>query len=141
MTIKRHIAGLLLICFSAFLGHNLVPHHHHSEIYTSPISTDCPFEHGDHQGHDPDGDKQSNTHKAEHPTHCHAFNDVVFKKYNAPVNRPWSGQVQPLLASSPCKDLEDPSEELTSLFTLLKLPCSSHTDIGTRALRAPPAFA
>ncbi len=54
MTIKRYIAGLLLICFSAFLGHNLVPHHHHSEVFHSPIATDCPFEHGDHQGHDHD---------------------------------------------------------------------------------------
>jgi len=63
MRVNRYIAGLLLICFSAFLGHNLVPHHHHSEVFNSPIATDCPIEHKDHQGHNPDNDANRDTEK------------------------------------------------------------------------------
>ena len=139
MTIKRYIAGLLLICFSAFLGHNLVPHHHHSEVFHSPIATDCPFEHGDHQGHDHDNDADTNS--EEHPSHCHAFNDVVFQKYNAPVIKFWTDQTQVTPVSSQTFVPEAPLVITSKLFTFLKLPCRSHTDIGTRALRGPPALA
>jgi len=133
------MAGLLLFCFSVFLGHNLVPHHHHSEVFHSPIATDCPFEHGDHQGHDHDSDTDADTN--EHPTHCHAFNDVVFEKYNAPVIKAWTSSLQVIFVSGQTLLPDVPSDLSSGPFIFLKLPCSSHTDIGTRALRAPPAFA
>ena len=139
MNIKRYIAGLLIFCFSVFLGHNLVPHHHHSEVFHSPIASDCPFEHGDHQGHDHDSDTDADA--DEHPTHCHAFNDVVFEKYNAPVIKAWTSPVQVILVSGQTLVPEVPLDLASSPFIFLKLPCSSNTDIGTRALRAPPAFA
>lgn len=139
MTIKRYIAGLLLICFSAFLGHNLVPHHHHSEVFYSPIATDCPYEHGDHQGHDHESD--ADTDAENHPIHCHAFNDVVFEKYNAPLIKSWTSQTLVALFSNHTIVPEAPLVIASKLFTFLKLPCSSHTEIGTRALRAPPALA
>ncbi len=137
MNIKRYIAGLLLVCFSVFLGHNLVPHHHHSEVFNSPIATDCPFEHGDQHGHDHDSDAETN----EHPTHCHAFNDVIFEKYNSPVVKPWSSQVPIKLVSSQTIIPKLPLDLVSSQYIILKIPCSSYTDIGTRALRrGPPAF-
>ncbi len=136
MKVKGYIASLLLLCFSAFLGHNLVPHHHHSEVFRSPIATDCPFEHGDQHRHDHDSDAETN----EHPTHCHAFNDVIFEKYNSPVVKPWSSQVQIKLVSSQTIVPELPLDLISSPCIFLKLPCSSRTDIGTRALRGPPAF-
>jgi len=126
------------LCFSAFLGHNLVPHHHHTEVYHSPIATDCPFEHGDHQGHDHDSDADADA--EEHPIHCHAFNDVVFEKYNASINNPSTGQVLAMVVSQQTLALEEPLILTSSQFILLKLPCKSHTDLGTRALRAPPFF-
>ena len=127
---------MLLVCFSVFLGHNLVPHHHHSEVLNNPISTDCPIEHGDQHGHDHDSDAEAN----KLPTHCHAFNDVVFKKYNSPIVKPWSNQVLVKLVSSQTIVPEVPLDLVSSQYIFLKLPCSSHTDIGTRALRGPPAF-
>ena len=127
---------MLLVCFSVFLGHNLVPHHHHSEVFNSPIATDCPIEHGDQHGHDHNSDAEAN----EHPTHCHAFNDVVFEKYNSPIVKPWSNQVLVKLVSSQTIVPEVPLDLVSSQYIFLKLPCSSHTDIGTRALRGPPAF-
>jgi len=138
MNIKRYIAGLLLVCFSVFLGHNLVPHHHHSEVFPSPVATDCPFEHGDHLGHDQNSDADINP--DEHPAHCHAFNDVVFEKYSAPLIKPLYGFKQIILLS--CHTMvPEVAVGLTSSPNInLKLPCRSHTDIGTRALRAPPAF-
>ena len=136
MNIKRYIAGLLLVCFSVFLGHNLVPHHHHSEVFNSPIVTDCPIEHGDQHGHDHDSDAEAN----EHPTHCHAFNDVVFEKYNTPLRKPWGSQVQSMLVSGQTIVPELPLDLVSSQYIILKLLCSSHTDIGTRALRGPPAI-
>ena len=136
MTIKRYIAGLLLICFSAFLGHNLVPHHHHSEVFHSPIATDCPFEHGDHQGHDNDADPDSE----EHPIHCHAFNGVVFEKYTAPVIKPWTCQSPVAFVSSHPFVPEAPLVITSNLFTFLKPPGSSPADLGTRTLRGPPSY-
>lgn len=136
MNIKRYIAGLLLVCFSVFLGHNLVPHHHHSEVLNNPISTDCPIEHEDQHGHDHDSDAEAN----EHPTHCHAFNDVVFEKYNSSIVKPWSNQVLAILVSSQTIAPEVPLDLVSSQYIILKLPCSFRTDIGTRALRGPPAF-
>ena len=138
MNHNRYITGLILLCFSAFLGHNLVPHHHHTEVYHSPIATDCPFEHGDHQGHDHDSDADADA--EEHPIHCHAFNDVVFEKYNASINNPSTGQVLAMVVSQQTLALEEPLILTSSQFILLKLPCKSHTDLGTRALRAPPSF-
>ena len=127
---------MLLVCFSVFLGHNLVPHHHHSEAFNSPIATDCPIEHEDQHGHDHDSDAETN----EHPTHCHAFNDVVFEKYNSPIVKPWSNQVLVKLVSGQTIVPELPLDLVSSQYIFLNLLCSSHTDIGTRALRGPPAF-
>ena len=139
MKIKRHIAGLLLICFSAFLGHNLVPHHHHSEASINPIATACPVEHSDHQGHDHDID--ADTEAEEHPTHCHAFNDVVFVKYKVAINNPGTSQLLSMVVSRQAIALKEPLMFSSSLYILLKLPCKSHADLGTRALRGPPVFA
>jgi len=138
MNIKRYIAGLLLVCFSVFLGHNLVPHHHHSEVLNNPISTDCPIEHGDRQGHNHESDADVDA--DEHPIHCHAFNDVVFEKYTSSVVKPWSSQVQIMLVFGQKNVPEAPLDLAASQYIILKLPCSSHTHIGTRALRGPPAF-
>ena len=139
MKIKRHIAGLLIICFSAFLGHNLVPHHHHSEVSLRPIATACPVEHGDHQGLDHDSD--ADTKAGEHHIHCHAFNDVVFVKYKVPINNPATGQLLSMVVSGQAIALEELLMLTSSLYILLNLPGKSHTDLGTRALRGPPVFA
>ena len=135
MTFKKYIAGLLLICFSVFLGHNLVPHHHHSEVFHTPISSACPIEHGDTHEHDHDADSN------EHPTHCHAFNDVVFQKYNAPALRPNAGTVQSMMVPGQTKLLEEEQHASTHIFAFLKLPCKKAIYLGSRDLRAPPVFA
>lgn len=139
MKLKKHIAYLLLICFSAFLGHNLVPHHHHSEIYQSPIATDCPFEHGDHLGHAHHHDKS--TTPQEHTVHCHAFNDVVFEKYNAPTLRPWAASIQVMIIPGLFELPEDEQARSLHTFVVLKLPCKSAVLLGSSDLRAPPFFA
>lgn len=138
MKVHRYIASLLLICFSAFLGHNLVPHQHHSAVL-SPIASDCPFEHEDQHGHDHDTDATSDA--DEHATHCHAFNDVVFEKYNSPVNKSGMGPVLAMEVSGQLLVPEAPLALTSDLFTILKPPGRSLTDMGTRALRGPPAFA
>ena len=134
MTIKRHIAGLLLICFSAFLGHNLVPHHHHSELYHSPLTTDCPFEHGETQKNEHNHDSE------EHPTHCHAFNDVVFEKYSVPLLRPWAGSSLALIVPGQSKLPEVKQAYTPYTFIALKLPCKTAAYLGSRNLRAPPVL-
>jgi hypothetical protein len=139
MNANRYIAALLICCFSAFLGHNLVPHHHHSEVYHSPIATHCPFEHGDHQGHDHDADAESNTDKP--PTHCHAFNDVVFKKHSAPVIRPWTGISQAMMVPGQTRLPEQEQDLSTYTSAVIKLPCKTADYLGSRGLRAPPVFA
>ena len=141
MKAYRYIAALLLICFSAFLGHNLVPHQHHSEAFQSPLTSNCPYEHGDQHGHNHDGDTDTDTNEEELPVHCHAFNDVVFVKYQVHLNKPGSGQVLAMVVPGQILVPDVPALLTSSPFRLLKLACRSHTDVGTRALRAPPAFA
>lgn len=133
MNIHRHIAGLLLFCFSAFLGHNLVPHHHFAEDFQSSMATACPLDHGDHQGHDRNSE--------EHPTHCHAFNDVVFEKYNAYASNARTSQVQIVFNTGQAWVPEVPGVLALNQSTHLILPFKSCFVLGTRALRAPPLFA
>ncbi len=130
MNINRYLAGLLLLCFSVFLGHNLVPHHHHSEVSLSPIATACPSEHSD-----------IDAEAEEHPIHCHAFNDVLFVKYKVTINNPSTGQLLSMVVSGQAIALGEPLMLTSSLYILLKLPCKSHADLGTRTLRGPPSFA
>ena len=141
MKVNRYIAILLLICFSAFLGHNLVPHHHHSETLQSPIATDCPVEHADQ--HCCDQDAEAEDHKADHqaghhPSHCHAFNDVVFEKYHTQLVKPLSGFTL-VFAVSHADLIPDPQVNSNFYrFNGLKFPIKTIELYGSRGLRGPP---
>jgi len=140
MQVNRYIAWLLLMCFSAFLGHNLVPHHHHSEAYLNPIATDCPVQHNDHHDSDQEGDAKDH-HSDQHPTHCHAFNDVAFEKQQAKVLTPKIGQTRIAIASAPD---QVPDTRLTQVFYKYdrqKFPLRIIELYGSRNLRGPPQMA
>ena len=140
MKIYRYIAILLLVCFSAFLGHNLVPHHHHSETLLSPLATDCPVEHGDHHCCDQEADGED--HHPDHPpSHCHAFNDVVFEKYNTQLVKPVSACA--LIWAAIYTDLVplSPAASEFSCFKGLKIPIKTIDLYGSRGLRGPPLAA
>jgi hypothetical protein len=137
MKVNRYIAAILLFCFSAFLGHSLVPHPHHS-VVDSPLASDCPFEHSDQHRHDQDSDADQDA--EENPTHCHAFNDVVFERYNAPVIKTWTNHVLVLMLSRQTSLPDTPVVDNSRPYSRLSLACRSLTDEGTRALRAPPSF-
>ena len=112
MNVNRYMAGMLLLCFSVFLGHNLVPHHHHSGVFPNPITSACPHEHGDHQGHDHDSD--ADTKADQHPIHCHAFNDVVFEKTSVAIYNPGSIQVLAMLVTEQALVQEEPPRSATA---------------------------
>jgi hypothetical protein len=140
MKVYRYIALLLLFCFSAFLGHNLVPHHHHAEASLNPIASDCPIEHKDHHSHDHDEDGE-NRPADEHPTHCHAFNDVVFEKYNAPVVNSLSGYTL-VMAASYTDLIPDPLIKIDFYRSQhLKFPLKTIELYSSRGLRGPPSVA
>ena len=138
MNVHRKIAILLLICFSAFLGHNLVPHHHLSEDLFNPFAASCPIDHGDHRGngHYPD----SETTKDQQPTHCHAFNDVVFEKFNSSIYSPKSIRIQDMAEPEQLCDPDILQLLPTSTYTYPELVRSSRAGRGIRALRAPPSL-
>lgn len=117
MNIHRIIANLLLICFSAFLGHNLVPHQHFSE----DLGDSC-------------------TAKDQHLPHCHAFNDVEFEKFNRTIYNPQSSQIQDMAESGQVGNPEELLPSPNSLYTFLEPACSSRAVRGTHDLRAPPSF-
>ena len=125
---KRYISFLLISCFSVFLGHNLVPHHHHAEIVAIAINEPCPIDHDDH--HDSD----------DHPIHCHAFNSLDFVKYShsdliQPI-RPLSAFVVP----DPKLQLE-PDVTLEFQWYICKIVPDKSIDIhGANSLRAPPSY-
>lgn len=138
MTFKRYIAGLLLFCFSVFLGHNLIPHHHHSEVFLGPIASECPFEHGDtHEHNHTDCDQ----HAGEHPTHCHAFNDVVFQKHSVPSIRPWAGNLTAMMVPGQAVLHQAEQPGTPYVYALHKPPFITTVYPGSEDLRAPPALA
>lgn len=129
MQIKRHIARLLFLCFAVYLGHNLIPHHHHSEVPASMDACACPC---DHQNH---GEGHSSC------TPCHAFNDIDFVKYShAGIPDPVHVYTDLLISDSASNP--DPLKEagLSQLY-FLKLPILSALCSGPPSLRAPPPVA
>ena len=140
MKANRYIAILLLFCFSAFLGHNLVPHHHHAEALLNPIARDCPIEHEDHHSHNHDADGVDH-HADKQPTHCHAFNDVVFKKYNTQVVRLLSGYALVMTVSHTDLTQDPPVKNDFYRYNFLKLPLKTIKLYGSRDLRGPPLAA
>ena len=130
MKVKRRISLLLFICFSVFLGHNLVPHHHHAEVVSVPVSCECPVEHGDHNEDDQG--------PGDHPMHCHAFNDVVFYKYNTHKIQPQAREISTLIALIHRSLPEPPDLTGFSSYISIKIPDKSFEYFGARSLRAPP---
>lgn len=137
MKAYRHIAILLLFSFSAFLGHNLVPHHHHAEAFLNPIATDCPVEHSDHHSCDQEAE-ENDPHSNDHPTHCHAFNDVVFEKYSTQHIKPLSGQIHLMTLAQTDLLTDPPVIRSFYFFNGLKFPLSTIERYGSHKLRGPP---
>ena len=133
MTIHRYISIFLTLCFSVFLGHNLIPHHHHSEQVNVPVSSKCPVDHGDTHEHHHDADHE--------PLHCHAFNDVVFDKYNSSQVRKISQLVVKLSTRAFPALLTSLATEVSSRNVQIRVPHKSSYYFGARSLRAPPVVA
>lgn len=125
---KNHIGQLLLLCFSVFLGHNLVPHHHHSELIMTHPGESCPIEHEDHQT------------SADQPAHCHAFNEVAFNKVESSGIQEDTRRIITHAIAFISADLHITEASKTLLDIPLKstLPLTSWG--GTSAARAPPQF-
>jgi len=140
MKASRYIALLLLICFSGFLGHNLVPHHHHTEAFLNPISTDCPIQHEDHHSFD-QGTESDKQHSEDHPAHCHAFNDVVFEKYHIQALKPVPGHALVMTVSHTDLVPDTPAKHEFYRHNGLKFPLKSIELYGSRDLRGPPSAA
>jgi len=83
---KQHIALLLLLAFFAYLGHAMVPHHHHDGVLRHTEDSNCTHSH-DHDDDASHGDATSHDHEEEAPLHCHAFNNLVFEKYQSGVQK------------------------------------------------------
>ena len=125
-TEQPHIARLLFLCFSAFLAHNLVPHHHHAELVIIRPGESCPIEHKDQ--HKP----------GDHPSHCHAFNELAFSKPDVSDIDPESRKIQLHPASVNIHtDSEVPLQPLTLCFSEERADQSGH-DRGIVSPRAPP---
>lgn len=139
MNANRNIAAFLIICFSAFLGHNLVPHHHHSRVFHTPVVSDCSYKHGDHHGHEQDGVNEPDTEKQSR--HCHAFNDVVFPKYSAPSLPPGTFSLPAMMVPGHSYLPEGDQHLSPYPCFVLKAPHIPMVFLGSRSLRAPPVFA
>ena len=119
---------LLLISFSVFLGHNLVPHHHHIEAINVSIDSDCPIEHEDHQGTD------------DHPFHCHAFNSVTFVNYSHSEIQQPVRVISTFTVPALKIQFESPTAFESQRFICLKIPDKSTGYFGAISLRAPPLY-
>ncbi len=133
MKTHKYISIFLTLCFSVFLGHNLIPHHHHSEQVIVPVSTECPVDHGDTEKHHHDADHD--------PLHCHAFNDVVFDKYNSTQLRGVSTHIHALAIPSIFAAVAPMPTEILSVYFQFKIPDKPSDYFGDRSLRGPPLVA
>ncbi|MEN8156168.1 MAG: hypothetical protein ABFS10_04405 [Bacteroidota bacterium] len=138
MRVKNQIAIILLISFSILIGHNLVPHHHHAEVLTTPQSDSCPIDHHDHHDHDDDDDDDNGDTGTKH---CHAFNNIDFVKYNhTEVSIPEKASVNLIIDHS--TTLPDPHADLVSAQQIcLKLPIRPAPFLNLHFMRAPPSMA
>lgn len=126
MNLKRLISLLLFICFSIYLGHNLIPHHHHAEVAGHPRGGDCPVDHKDHCN--PQG----------HPLHCHAFNNLDFVKYDQSVIKQPVKLLSELLTPLSPGTVDEPDAALFLRYALLKQPDITLRCFGATPMRAPP---
>jgi hypothetical protein len=135
MRFNRNIAGILILCFSVFLGHNLIPHHHYTDLFGGPVSSACPLQHGDQSGtqdHEGDGILP--------PKHCHAFNDVVLDKFSVPETIPVRLLMQLMEIPHQTRMSQLPAWNTCSLENSRPLPGYDDPATVIRALRAPPAL-
>ena len=128
VNLKNYISLLLFICYSVFVGHNLVPHHHHAEAMSVAFDGDCPIDHDDH--HDAD----------EHPLHCRAFNSVDFVNYGQVEIQQPVRVISTLTIPISQLQLEPPFALEFQRFIFLKIPDKSTDYFGAISLRAPPPF-
>jgi hypothetical protein len=127
MTGQPHIARLLFLCFSAFLAHSLIPHHHHAELVIIQPGESCPIKHKDQN------------HPGDHPSHCHAFNELAFSKPDMPDIDPESRKIQLHPASvNTHTDPEVTVQPVTLCFPVERADQSGHGR-GTISPRAPPS--
>jgi len=126
----RYISFLLLLSFSVYLGHSLIPHHHHAEVVPSSINGDCPIQHEDNHKNHHDAD--------DHPWHCHAFNNVDFYKYNARGIQPQVRMIQSMLIPASVTLLDLQPVIVSTGYTCFKIPDKSIECSGAISLRAPP---
>ena len=125
---EKYIGQLLLLCFSVFLGHNLIPHHHHSELIITHPGESCPIEHEDHQT------------SANQPAHCHAFNQVAFNKVESLGMQEDARKFITHTIAFIAADLHKPEASRTLLDIPLKINLPLTSWGGTSAARAPPQF-
>jgi hypothetical protein len=128
MHATKYISLVLLICFSAFLGHNLIPHHHHADSAHIDTQGHCPVNHKEH--HDSD----------DPPSHCHAFNDVEFIKITPTYMDPPVCNATSLLFSLEEIQIEKQISYGISKYICLKLPIKTIEYMVAIPLRAPPVY-
>ena len=122
---NRQISLILILCFSIFLGHNLIPHHHDGGFANIAMTGECSFDHVDH---DP-------------PNHCHAFNNIDFVHYSyTKIQPPVGVKLFGMVPVSKVK-LEQPDSFVFKLYTTLKLPDKTPRYLGAISMRAPPISA
>lgn len=124
MVRKKHIATLLLICFSVLIGHSIIPHRHHPEL---AVGQKCPLEHNDQRS------------SGEHSGHCHAFNGLAF--FNAGIATvPKIHTSTPLVIEIQNLELIVP-QRVINLHVPLKILDPSVVPDAFLSLRGPPSIA
>ncbi len=119
---NRQISLLLILCFSIFLGHNLVPHHHFGG---SANIDECSLDHVDNGP----------------ANHCHAFNCVDLIHYSyIKIQQPVGVITFGMVPVSKVK-LEQPGTFVLSPYAILKIPDKTTRYQGDISLRAPPISA
>ena len=130
---KQHIALLLLLAFFAYLGHNLVPHHHHDGVLRHTEESNCSHSHE----HD---EAASHENEEDAPDHCHAFNSLVFAKHQSSGIRRVEHTLQAFLLPADENEPELPGPKITA-FNYFKPPPPEALPPGSRSPRAPPTCA
>ena len=122
----KYLSFLLLLSFSVFLGHSLVPHHHHAENLKSAVDSSCPIDHEDH--HEANKDQM----------HCHAFNNVNFYQYSDSYIQQSVREIISLMVPLSMTKIESSTGFESFRYIELIIPANSAICRGAISLRAPP---
>lgn len=128
MSRKKYISVFLLLTFSVLQAHEMIPHHHHTEMETGTINGLCLINHNDCD--DTEG----------RPEPCHYCNEISFYKISTSDIQKKIRTFLVLVIPSIEESCDYSFDFESHRYATFKIPSIHIEYYGSISLRAPPVF-